>query len=990
MLQIACRVIAVSVLTWVLTDSAAAQHAASSALRGRVRDQQERLVPGALVETTERATARRRETTTDAGGGFVVSSLAPGEVDVRVTAPGLGERRYEAVVLPVGEVVTLDVVLAVGNLGESVVVRGSGIGAIDSTGSDVDAVVDSAAIERLPLNGRNFLELALLVPGNSPAPNFDPTKANSVLIGSAGQLGRGGNITIDGMDNNDDVVGGPLLNVVQESVQEFQIATARFSAELGRSAGSVINVVTRSGSNVARGSASFFLRDDSLQAVPATADPGADTPPFDRQQLSVAFGGPLRQDRLFGFGAIEYRNQDGAVLVGTRDVAARTIRRSFAPAPLDDVLGMARVDWRPRDADAVLIRYAGQRDDATGASTVERAIGSATQRQRSRNRYHSLLGTWTRVLSSRAVNTASVSVSDFDNAIRPVASGPQLTFPSLQDGSSFRVPQSTVQRRVQVANTLSLAAGSHFIRVGGEVQRVDAGFGLGVFREGRIEFVQDFPQFDHNGDGVVDDNDLLFAVTLRSGKPDRDLDIPDADNVHVAGFVQDDWRVSSRLTVNVGLRYELDTDAKNNSRYDRINPLVAPFLRGTRTRDTNNWAPRVGFNWTMADGRTSVRGGYGIYYDRITLQIQSLELGLDGRALPIEVRAGNVFFLDETTGRFPPFAPSLANPFTGFVLPGAGASGINIIDNGMQNPMTQQFSLGIERQLGRNWTVRVDGLHALGTHFIIGRTIGEVFNPVVGGPDRVVNLESSARTHYDGLLVTVERRLADGFGLRASYTLSKAFNYANDDQIPFSNGPVDPDNLRAEHGPTPNDQRHRFTFAGTWDAPAGLAVSALWTLASGVPMDILLPSGQSRIPVLQRNAGGRLFRTAAELNAFLTDLNARGGIDGTPLPLVSGDARFNDHFDSLDLRVSRPFRFGELRVEPMVEVFNVFNVTNILGVSNVNYSGFSNVLVRDSEDPSDPGFLRSSSFGRPVSTAGGVFGSGGPRALQLAVRLMWR
>src|SRR5690606_13388918 len=232
-----------------------------------------------------------------------------------------------------------------------------------------------------------------------------------------------------------------------------------------------------------------------------------------------------------------------------------------------------------------------------------------------------------RVLSSRAVNTASVSVSDFDNAIRPVASGPQLTFPSLQDGSSFRVPQSTVQRRVQVANTLSLAAGSHFIRIGGEVQRVDAGFGLGVFREGRIEFVQDFPQFDHNGDGVVDDNDLLFAVTLRSGKPDRDLDISDADNVHVAGFVQDDWRVSSRLTVNVGLRYELDTDAKNNSRYDRINPLVAPFLRGTRTRDTNNWAPRVGFNWTMADGRTSVRGGYGIYYDRITLQIQSLERG---------------------------------------------------------------------------------------------------------------------------------------------------------------------------------------------------------------------------------------------------------------------------------------------------------------------------------------------------------------------------
>ena len=162
-------------------------------------------------------------------------------------------------------------------------------------------------------------------------------------------------------------------------------------------------------------------------------------------------------------------------------------------------------------------------------------------------------------------------------------------------------------------------------------------------------------------------------------------------------------------------------------------------------------------------------------------------------------------------------------------------------------------------------------------------------------------------------------------------------------------------------------------------------------MASGVPMDILLPSGQSRIPVLQRNAGGRLLTTPAELNAALRQVNDAGGIDGVPLPLVSDEARFNDRFDSLDLRVSRPFSIGrDIRLEPMLEVFNLFNVTNVLGVSNVNYSGFNNVLVRDSEDPSNPGFLRSSSFGRAVSTAGGVFGSGGPRAVQLAVRVTFR
>ena len=168
------------------------------------------------------------------------------------------------------------------------------------------------------------------------------------------------------------------------------------------------------------------------------------------------------------------------------------------------------------------------------------------------------------------------------------------------------------------------------------------------------------------------------------------------------------------------------------------------------------------------------------------------------------------------------------------------------------------------------------------------------------------------------------------------------------------------------------------------DAPLGFRLSPLVTVASGVPMDILLPDASSRVPALQRNAGGRLFHTGAELNAFIQQLNAAGGVPGTGLlPLVSPDARFSDGFNSFDLRVTRPVRFGErVRLEPIVEVFNLFNVTNVLGVSNVNYSGFSNVLVRDRDNPS-----RSSSFGTPVTTAGGVFGSGGPRAFQFAARL---
>ena len=979
-------------LLWGSAPEARPQQPAAATLRGVVTDPHGAVVPGATITATQAGTGVARETASNDEGLYVFSNLPPGEYELRVRAQGFSPRTSKVpVVLRVGQSVTIDMHLEVG-LSEVVNLVGA-TPLIDTNSSKVDGVIERREIESLPLNGRNFLELALLTPGNAPAPNFDPTKSNTVVISSAGQLGRGGSVTVDGADTNDDVVGGAVQNISQDAVQEFQVATNRFDARLGRAGSAVINIVTKSGTNELHGSASAYFRDDAWQGLPATFDRAGEAPPFDRQQYSFTLGGPIRRDRAFFFGSFEYRNQDGAVLVGERDTARRTITRAFAAAPLDDLLATVRGDWQATQHDHFTLRYSAQREENTAASTLIRAIGSASQRQTSRNRAHSLLANYTRVLSARDVNNLSFSFSTFINRTVPLAPGPQLTFPSIQDGVSFRVPQQTRQRRFQLADSLTMLRGGHTISVGGEFQRVLSDFDLGVFQDGRIELIEDFPDFDRNGDGRTDDNDLLFAVTLRSAFPDRPLVIPDADNTHLAAYAQDDWRVLPNLTLNFGLRYEFDTDVKNVSRNDELNPLVRPFLRGDRRADRNNFAPRVGFNWATADGRTSLRGGYGIYYDRVTLQIQSLERGLDGRALPIEVRAGNVFFIpppclfDPACGQFPPPAPTLAAPFTGFILPGAGAGGINIIDSDLQNPMVQQATLGLQHEFGSDYVVRADYLHNFGTHFIIGRTIGQVFNPVVGGPDLVKNLESSVKTKYDGLLLSVEKRFSRGTQLRASYTLSKAFNYANDDQIPFSNGPVNPENLQLEYGPTPNDQRHRFALAGVFDAPFGFRLAPLWTVASGVPMDILLPDASFRLPGLQRNAGGRLFRTAADLNRYLTDLNAAGGVGGQPLPLVADDARFNDSFNSFDLRVARPIRLGErARIEPIVEVFNLFNVTNVLGVSNVNYSGFSNVLVRDSNDPSSPVFLRSSGFGRAVTTAGGVFGSGGPRAFQLAVR----
>src|SRR5262249_7424816 len=207
---------------------------------------------------------------------------------------------------------------------------------------------------------------------------------------------------------NDDAVGGPLLNLPQESVQEFQIATNRYSAESGRSAASAINVVTRSGTEDLHGAASVFFRDKALQGLPATYDRREEAPPFDREQYALAIGGPVNKQLLW-FAALEYRHQDGAVLVGERDVATRTILHNFAPSPLRDWLGTGRLDWSVTDRDRVTLRYAGEHAEDMGASTLERSIGSATQRQDSANVYNSILLTWGKTLGSSSFNTLSAS-----------------------------------------------------------------------------------------------------------------------------------------------------------------------------------------------------------------------------------------------------------------------------------------------------------------------------------------------------------------------------------------------------------------------------------------------------------------------------------------------------------------------------------------------------------------------------------------------------
>ena len=644
-----------------------AQQLGSGVISGEVFDPQNAVVRGAKVIVMQKSTGMDRKAATNAAGLFAVNNLAPGMYELKVVAPGFADY-VSTIQLEIGQEANVKVRVGVQQQKEVIDINEmDAVPLVETASSTVDGVINSQQIDNLPLNGRNFLELSLLTPGNTIAPNFDPTKNGTVVISSAGQLGRGGNVSIDGMDDNDDVVGGMLLNVPEDSVQEFQVAANRFSAEMGRSGSAVINVVTKAGANTLHGSASFYERDKSLQAASPIfnptggfTEPANQRPNFRREQYSGTLGGPLIRDKAWWFGAFEYRDQLGGAVVGTRNVATQHIDTSFASVPLTDPMGTVRGDWKISDRDTLSLHYSIERLGAAGTSSFlsGQPLGSVSERQDLTNHFQSVQASWTRTLTSNLLNRTSYSFNNFINATTPLSVGPELDFPSLADGSSYRVPQQTRQKRSQFADNLDWIRGRHNFHFGGEFQRIGADFNLGVFQSGAIEFVQNFADQDRNGDGVVDDKDLLFAVAIRSGIPQTALVIPDADNNYTVGYFQDDWRIHPQLTLNLGLRYEIDSDVNNVGHYGQINPILLPFLHGSRHKAANNWGPRVGFNWATTGGRASLHGGYGIYYDRVTLEIVSLERGLDGRALPINVSLGSANILDPTGNFIPGVTPA--------------------------------------------------------------------------------------------------------------------------------------------------------------------------------------------------------------------------------------------------------------------------------------------------------------------------------------------
>ena len=880
---------------------------------GKVTDQQGGVLPGATVIITNVATGLSAEVTTNASGVYSYPSLDPGTYRLTVALPGFANYVREGILLVSGQGITLDASLSVEGVTETVTVTGESP-MISTRESSVSGVVESEEIENVPINTRDVQQLALLVPGAKRANNFDPTKSRTPAIsfGTNGS-GRGILYTLDGGDNTDDAVGGIVQQVSMDSVQEFEVVTSRVKAEYARAGGGAIKIITKSGTNEFHGSAFEFFRDKSLNAETEPEQiAGQGKAPFRRHQFGAAVGGPIVQDKAFFFATFERVQEDfnSILSVPSASLAA------FTPAFLEEHGGLglieqpftrnyitAKYTQQFNPSNRLDVRYAFENNERQGDQVGNPGFEFNRTRDQAAfqaNDLWSILARAQTLAGSRGFNEFVFQVSDFVNTIQGVGQPafaepdqPTLDFPSLRVGQNTNTPQKTFQRKWQFSDTFSYSLDTHDLKFGGSILKGDPfGFDLPFSNNG-------FFQYANDGDPL--DQALLYTQF--------DLIPPLEIPYTVYGFfAQDDWRVNDNLTLNLGLRYDVEIGVLSNVPYGPNGQFIitnpkSPYVgQGELTDDKNNWAPRIGFAYDVnGEGRTVVRGGYGIFYDKIVANATLFTL-IDY----VGVRGVSV--------ENPPFGPNNLPGFEdlyqnyGFPLPYDP-----VIAPGYQIPKSTQYSIGLSHQLTDTLALDADYIRSngdqrgkrsdLNERTVPGDNASRLFAPERGGRLRIV--EAVGADTYDGLQLSLRKRFTNRVQFTFNYTLSKLEGNA---ETGFS----DEAECRAcigdsrDVGPYNNDTRHNFVTGGIILLPADFQVSGLIQAESGRPL-------------------------SANSN---TDLNGNGRLisDWTPGPNGEPAGRGNFRGDktvTFDFRVAKYFRFGgDKNLQVMFETFNLFNRVN--------------------------------------------------------------
>ncbi len=1025
-------------LLFALAQSAFSQGANQGSIQGAVTDPSGAAVPAAVLKATNTNTGTSFSVTSDANGLYTFLVLPVGTYTVVAEKSGFATVTQENVNVTVGARLTLDLSMPLATQKSTVTVSGRAP-IVETTKSGVSATVNERSIADLPTNGRNFINFALLTPGVT-------TDVRTGDISFAGLRGTLNSLVVDGSDNNNTFFGQTLgrtgsgrapYQFSQDAVQEFQVNSNDYSAELGNAGGAVINVVTKSGTNQFHGTAFEFYRDRAMNANdPIQIAHGKPRQPYHFNQFGGNLGGPIVKDKLFFF--FDYDGQRNTVA----NFVFLNLPPGFTPTDANQTTALnylsaranpwssgfnqnvylAKVDWHLSSNEMLSARYNAQR--FTGLNLENGGPQNSVEHTGSSDvTSDTLTATLTSTLRPTLVNVFQFNYArdnepGFANSDLPQVTVRNAGIIVFTAGRNFFSPRYTDIKRGEWDDTISWVHGAHTVKTGAHIM-TDR---IGNFFPGNFSGQYSFNSLEAfgcnlNGGGTScftggDASDTFVQAFAGAGTtgPTTHPNLSE-----FSGFVQDEWRFRPNLTFNYGLRYDFDKITQPPT----FNPDPQLAAAGITTNQIHNqrtgFGPRLGFAWTpLSNDRLVIRGGYGIFYGRtpaITVGTAMSNNGLNVTTLT---------FSPTSTPSIPAYPNNMCGAPTqspSCAAPTGGASSPPIVFGFQKNykePDVQQFSVGTEYEINPNTAISITYLHVKGTHLTrtldinlqgpeIPTQIGVVGSPTVltydqmpqqagfsvpGHPlrpvtqfSRLEEFQSNANSNYNGMTVQLTKRFAQNYQLMASYTFGKVIDDAPDatSVVPFSFDDAkmvsDPLNIRADKGPGVNDQRHRFVLSGVWNLNYASRMSS--SIARGVLGGWQL-SGIFTAESGQPYSGLLGFDLNGDSNSF-TDRTPGLGRDTFYLPKLI----------SLDPRITRSVNLTErYRLQFIAEAFNSFNRANITGVNTTQNNVVSGATCTGIVTNSFGECLRPvTSFGAPTSTT--INNGPGSRILQLAVKFIF-
>ncbi len=863
------------------------QGVSSASLRGRVEDATGAALPDIDVSLRSLDRGQVQHAQSDLTGEYRFLSVSPGEHEVLIRDPRFtaSSRRIS---ISVGQELDLPLRLTVAGQTTSITVLAEA--PILETGrAEVAGIVRLKEIDSLPLNGRNYLDLALLVPGvsrtNTGVPQqFAETSAvPGTGISFSSQRNLNNNFVLDGLSLNDDAAGLAGTYMSQEVIREFQTVHSGSTAEFGRASAGVVNVSSKSGTNEVHGRLYGFLRNQRLDARNPLA---TRKDPLTQTQYGASLGGALRRDRTFLFSNFEQtrRNAAGFVTIGPANVDAINAVLANTPSYKGDRIAtgqystgwdmssyFAKFDHEFSPSQKMFARYTLY-DIASPNARGVGGLSDVSRGTRLDNRDHSFAANWLSTLSPRAVNELRFQFT----RSRLSAPGNDVTGPAISIagvanfGASTSSPVGRDNDLTELNDSFSLILHKHTVRFGGGVllNRLNI-----YFPGSQIAAAYSFANLANFQTGRYQTFQQAFGDPYQF-----------QSNPNLGLFVQDEWRMHRRLTLQVGARYD-------------VQGLPQPI----RT-DHNNIAPRFGLAWSP-DSSTVVRASYGLFYDRVPLRATSNALQRDGSKYRVALLSFG------QTG-----APAF--PFQAAVFPEGQFINITTIDRNIQNSYAQQANIEIERRFGAlELTAGYQWLRGL--HLILSRNVNVPTLtaaqataqgvPNLGRPDarygNVSRYEGAGDSYYNGLAVSAQYRFSRGTSLRLSYNLSKAIDDVGNF---FFSAPQNNFNLRDDRGLSDNDQRHRVTVSAVLESPFANSFLRNWQLS---PLFLYT----SQLPFNLQLGQDRNFDTSTNDRPVGVGRNTGRGFD----------------YVSLDFRLSRTFRVSERwSIQGIGEAFNSLNGTN--------------------------------------------------------------